>query len=132
MHLPYNKNIKERSRELRNVSTLGEVLLWKELRSKQVKGYQFNRQKTLVNFIADFYCKPLHLVIEIDGSRHEGKEQHDKDRDMELQKLGVTVLHFTDQEVKINLRGVLMAVENWIEIHSNGKSLRQKAGGLAA
>ncbi len=107
-------------------------MLWKQLRCKQVKGFQFNRQKPLGNFIADFYCKPFHLVIEIDGSSHEGKEQHDKDRDMELQKLGITVLHFTDQEIKTNLRGVLMAVEDWIEMHSNGKSLRQKAGGLAA
>lgn len=113
--LPYNKNLKQRSRDLRNQSTLSEVLLWKHLRARQMKGFQFNRQKPLGKFIADFYCKPLNLVIEIDGGSHEGKEQYDADRDTELQKLGLTVLHLTDQEVKQNMRGVLMRIEQWIE-----------------
>lgn len=85
-----------------------------------MKGFQFNRQKPLENFIADFYCKQLNLVIEIDGSSHEGKEQYDKDRDIELQILGLTILHFSDQEIKRNLRGVLMQIEEWI--NSNSKS----------
>lgn len=113
--LPYNKNLKQRSRDLRNESTLSEVLLWKYLRARQIKGFQFNRQKPLGKFIADFYCKQLNLVIEIDGNSHEGKEQYDADRDIELQKLGLTVLHFTDHEVKKNMRGVLMRIEEWIE-----------------
>lgn len=119
-YLPYNTDLKQRSRDLRNQSTLSEVLLWKHLRAKQMKGFQFNRQKPLENFIADFYCKQLNLVIEIDGSSHEGKEQYDKDRDIELQKLGLTILHFSDQEIKRNLRGVLMQIEEWI--NSNSKS----------
>ena len=80
-----------------------------------MKGFQFNRQKPLGNFIADFYCRPLALVIEIDGSSHEGKEQYDEDRDTELQKLGITILHFTDQEVKRNIRGVLEQIEAFID-----------------
>ncbi|MEW5799212.1 MAG: DUF559 domain-containing protein [Bacteroidota bacterium] len=113
--LPYNKNLKQRSRDLRNESTLSEVLLWKYLRARQMKGFQFNRQKPLGILIADFYCKQLNLVIEIDGNSHEGKEQYDADRDIDLQKLGLTVLHFTDHEVKKNMRGVLMRIEEWIE-----------------
>jgi very-short-patch-repair endonuclease len=116
-YLPYNKNLKLRSRNLRNHSTLGEVLLWKQLRAKKLMGYQFNRQKPLGNFIADFYCKALDLVIEVDGSSHEGKEQYDKDRDSELQRLGLTILHFTDQEMRKNLRGVVAAIERWVEAH---------------
>ncbi len=85
-----------------------------------MKGFQFNRQKPLGKFIVDFYCKQLKLVIEIDGSSHEGKELYDADRDVELQKHGLTVLHVTDQEVKKNIRGVLMQSEAWID--SNGKS----------
>jgi len=113
--LPYNKNLKQRSRDLRNQSTLSEVLLWKHLRARQMKGFQFNRQKPLKNFIVDFYCKQLNLVVEIDGSSHEGKEQYDEDREIELSKLALTFLRFTDQEVKTNIRGVLMQIEHWIE-----------------
>ena len=120
--LPYNKNLKDRSRNLRNRSTLSEVLLWKHLRAGQMKGLQFNRQKPLGHFIADFYCKPLNLVIEIDGSSHEGKEQYDADRDTELQKLGLTVLHIADQEVKQNMCEVLMRIEGWIESNSPKES----------
>jgi hypothetical protein len=46
-HLPYNQNLKEFSRKLRNNSTLGEMLLWKQLRAGKMKGYTFNRQKPL-------------------------------------------------------------------------------------
>ena len=66
-YLPYNKDLKAFSRHLRNNSTLGEVLLWMQLRAGQLKGYKFNRQKPLGNYIVDFYCKRLNLVIEVDG-----------------------------------------------------------------
>ncbi len=114
-YLPYNKNLKQRSRELRNESTLSEILLWKRLRARQMRGFQFNRQKPLGNFIADFYCKPLNLVIEVDGSSHEGRQEYDRDRDIELQKLGLTVLRFPDLDVRKNIRGVLKAIEEWIK-----------------
>jgi very-short-patch-repair endonuclease len=114
-YLPYNKNLKDRSRHSRNGSTLSEILLWKCLRVRQVKGYQFNRQKPLGRFIADFYCKSLGLVIEIDGGSHIGKEQYDRDRDVELQKLGITVLHILDSDVKKDMRNVLARIESRIE-----------------
>jgi very-short-patch-repair endonuclease len=63
----------------------------------------------------DFYCKPLDLVIEVDGSSHEGREEYDRDRDIELQKLGLTVLRFPDIDVRKNIRGVLKVIERWIE-----------------
>lgn len=114
-YLPYRKNLKQYSRNLRNKSTLGEIILWKCLRARHMKGFQFNRQKPLGRFIADFYCKPLKLVIEVDGSSHQGREEYDRDRDIELQKLGLTVLRFSDIDVRKNIRGVLKAIETWIE-----------------
>jgi very-short-patch-repair endonuclease len=69
-YLPYNKNFRHFSRKLRNNSTLEEILLWKQLRAGHMKGYTFNRQKPLNNYIVDFYCKPLKLVIEVDGGYH--------------------------------------------------------------
>jgi len=78
-HIPYNKNLKDFSRKLRNNQTLGETLLWMELQKKQMRGYQFNRQKPLGNYIVDFYCKKLSLVIEIDGGSHDFEEIMVKD-----------------------------------------------------
>ena len=54
--IPYNANLKQLVRKLRNDSTLGEILLWKELSGKKFFGYDFHRQKPLLNYIADFYC----------------------------------------------------------------------------
>ena len=60
-YIPYNKNLKEFSHKLRNNSTLSEVLLWDYLQAGKMLGYKFNRQKPLLNYIVDFYCKPLNF-----------------------------------------------------------------------
>ena len=114
-HIPYDKNLKEFSRTLRNNSTLSEIILWKCLRTKQMKGYTFNRQKPLLNYIVDFYCKPLKLVIEIDGDSHNNKYEADLKRQKELESYGLFFLRFDDKEVKTDLNNVLRSIEIWIE-----------------
>ena len=102
---------------MRNKSTLAEVLIWKALKGKQVKGYDFHRQKPIDKFIVDFYCHDLSLAIEIDGSSHDEKIEQDQERQERLEALGVHFLRFTDQEVKRNLHGVVMTIEEWIDAH---------------
>ena len=58
--------MKELAKILRKNSSLGEIMLWKELRGKQMLGYEFQRQKPLGKYIVDFYCAALRLAIEID------------------------------------------------------------------
>ena len=76
----YDPKLKERSRELRRNATFTERLLWKYLRVGQLNGYRFLRQKPIDEFIVDFYCKSLQLVIEIDGVSHNDKQRYDKRR----------------------------------------------------
>jgi very-short-patch-repair endonuclease len=111
-YLPYNKNLKEFSGELRNESTLGEVLLWKKLRAKQL-GYAFNRQKPLLDYIADFYCKPLNLVIEVDGKSHATIEKGERDarKEEDLKSLGVEILRFTEKEVRYSMNDVIRCIQ---------------------
>jgi len=73
-YIKYNPKLKERARELRKNSTPSEIELWKSLRGAQLHGYTFNRQKPLDEFIVDFYCRKLGLVIEIDGDSHDAKQ----------------------------------------------------------
>ena len=75
--------------KLRKNSTLSEVLLWEQLKNKQLIGYDFHRQKPIDEFIVDFYCPKLKLVIEIDGESHDGKIQEDKTREEKLKSLGL-------------------------------------------
>ena len=114
--LPYNKNLKEFSRKLRNNSTLGEILLWQKLRAGSLKNYTFNRQKPLGRYIVDFYCKPLKLVIEIDGSYHFEEEQKviDKHRQTILEGMGLSFLRFSEQQVRRDMDVVLKRLENYI------------------
>ena len=123
--IPYNKNLKEFSRELRNESTLGEVLLWKKLRAKQL-GYIFNRQKPLLNYIADFYCKSLNLVIEIDGKSHATIEKGERDvrKEGDLKILGLEILRFTEKQVRYSMNDVIRCIQVKIsEIEEKSKNV---------
>lgn len=111
----YNPKLKALSRELRNNSTLSEVLLWNQLKARKMKGYQFMRQKPIGNYIVDFYCSKLSLIIEIDGESHAYKSQEDLTRQKELEALGLSFLRFYDSDVKKNLDGVLKAIRYWID-----------------
>lgn len=115
MKVCYNSGMKIRSRELRNNSTLSEVLLWNELKARKMRGYQFMRQKPIENYIVDFYCSKLKLIIEIDGEIHNYKFEEDRLRQRKLESLGLSFLRFTDLEVKKNMYNVLRTIEGWIE-----------------
>lgn len=114
MKIYYNQNLKRRSRDLRNNSTLAEVLLWNELKGRKIFGYQFSRQKPILKYIVDFYCSKLKLVIEIDGISHAAREEEDADRQEKIENLGINFLRFTDDEIKSNLDGVLNIIKEWI------------------
>ncbi len=90
-------------------------MLWNQLRKKQVKGYDFHRQKPMDNYIVDFFCSELMLAIEVDGESHYGNEERDEVRQKRLEKLGVSVLRFDDLEVRHNLDIVVKKIEEWIE-----------------
>ena len=113
--LPYNTTLKTFSRQLRNHSTLGEILLWQQLRAAQT-GYTFNRQKPLDRYIVDFYCKPLKLVIEVDGAYHFETSQKVKDaeRQQVLQNIGLSFLRFEDEAVKKDMPVVLQKIADYI------------------
>lgn len=113
--IPYNPKLKQRARDLRNNSTLAEVLLWNQIKGRQMKGYQFLRQKPLDNYIVDFFCYELMLAIEIDGDSHVEKVEYDEKRQRRLEGLGVRFLRFYDNDVKGNMDGVLKRIESWIE-----------------
>lgn len=80
-----------------------------------MRGYDFDRQRPIDNYIVDFYCKDLFLAIEIDGESHYGNTERDKKRDRRLKELGVTVLRFDDLDVRHQLDKVLEAIEKWID-----------------
>jgi very-short-patch-repair endonuclease len=122
--LPYNSNLKILARQLRNNSTLSEVLLWQNIKGKSYD-YEFHRQVPIDEFIVDFYCHELKLAIEIDGSTHDYNFDHDENRQKKLESFGITFIRFNDIDVKCNINDVLKALEITIlEIEKGGKITR--------
>jgi len=117
LHIQYNNTAKERGRALRKQGILGEVLLWEKLRRRQMRGYQFNRQKPLDKYIVDFYCRKLDLVIEVDGASHQADKSHlaDLNRESALRAMGLSVLRFSEKEVRYQMPDVLERISQWIE-----------------
>jgi len=87
-----------------------------ELKGKQVYGYDFQRQKPLLNYIVDFYCNELELVIELDGYSHQFEEVviKDENKEAELKKYGLTILRFDDDEIMKDMNNVLRTIEQYI------------------
>ncbi|HNW98332.1 MAG TPA: endonuclease domain-containing protein [Bacteroidales bacterium] len=90
--------------------------MWCELlRAKKMRGYQFLRQRPVDSYIADFMCKNLNLIIEIDGYSHLFKHEKDIERDKNLKQLGFSILRFSEQQVKYDIDNVSAEIENYID-----------------
>ncbi|MBP9803188.1 MAG: DUF559 domain-containing protein [Candidatus Pacebacteria bacterium] len=99
--LPYNKNLVSVARELRKNQTEAEIKFGAFIKNCDFfKKYKFTTQKLLDNFIVDFYCSKLLLVIEIDGEVHNFQKERDKERDnILIQKYGFKIIRFTNKEI---------------------------------
>jgi len=110
------RRIKERARLLRNSMTPYENILWQRIRKKRLSGILFRRQHPINRFIVDFYCHEARLVIEIDGEIHylEENKEHDENRTFELNKLGLKVIRFNNEEIEGRINKVLEILEEVI------------------
>jgi very-short-patch-repair endonuclease len=117
----YNKNLRQYSEQLRNNSTLAEVILWNEILKGRKLGYQFYRQRLILNYVGDFFCKELKLVIETDGVTHleEDVKRKDKEKQENLFSHGYTILRFKDEEVVGELERVRERIKLWIKDYEN-------------
>ena len=110
--LPYNPKLKDYSRQMRVYGEKSEAILWKYLKAKGV-GFAFNRQKPILNYIADFYCKELEVVVEIDGAAHfaSDAQKKDEERDRQMKVLGLRVIRVMDEDVRRNPERVAWYIE---------------------
>ena len=117
-NLFYNKNLQPNANALRKSMTKAEACLWKYvLKARNMDGYQFRRQRPVLDYIADFMCKELMLIIEVDGITHHFNDTflNDQKRQKELEEYGFTILRFKDEDVLKNIEGVRFEIFNVIE-----------------
>jgi len=119
--LPYNKNLTLLARENRKNPTQAESKIWHEiLCKKQFARYKFLRQKPISNYIVDFYCADLQLVIEIDGDSHAETLEYDAERSKILNAYGLTVIRYNNNDVLKNIMGVYDDLARRIQTDKDG------------
>jgi very-short-patch-repair endonuclease len=101
------------ARQLRRTITPAEKNLWSALRNRILGGYKFRRQHPVREFVVDFFCPERELVIEIDGGIHQKKsvKERDENRTAELERMGLRVIRFTNEEVMNDIEEVLKKIE---------------------
>ncbi|ROI09354.1 DUF559 domain-containing protein [Chryseobacterium sp. H3056] len=115
--LPKNKELLARSRSLRKGYILSQVIFWKAVRNKNFFEIDFDRQRIIGNYIVDFYIKSLGVVIEIDGSSHNDKEEYDDKRQQFLESLNLKVYKISDFRIKNDFANVMKELEDYIIVH---------------
>jgi very-short-patch-repair endonuclease len=105
------------AKRLRGRMTQAEILMWDMLKNKQVRGYKFRRQHPVHQFIVDFYCHELKLIIEIDGKYHESEEQIELDysRTELLQFQGLREIRFTNEAIINDISSVIKMIEEQMD-----------------
>lgn len=99
---------RDKRRELRRTSPRAERLMWQQLRDRRLGGWKFRRQYGIAHYVADFYCVECRLVVELDGSSHEGEDaaEYDLNRQNYFQSLGFRVVRFQNEDIYNNISSV--------------------------
>jgi len=107
---------KQIARSLRLRMTDAEHRLWFRLRRKQLHGVQFYRQKSLGEYVVDFYAPAVGLVVEVDGGQHfeETAMQADARRTDVLHNMGLQVLRFDNRQVLLETEAVVEAIWQFV------------------
>jgi very-short-patch-repair endonuclease len=102
------------ARRLRKDQTLAEKRLWEQLRNRQLEGYKFVRQSAVGPYIADFLCREMSFIIEVDGATHSTDDEilFDQKRTRHLNDLGYHVFRISNDEVLNGMGEVLILIRD--------------------
>ena len=102
------------AKQLRQNQTPQEQKLWNIIRNHKFNNLKFKRQQPIGQYIVDFLCKDIKLIIEIDGGQHNTKENilADEERTKFLESKGYKVIRFWNNEIDNNIEGVYLELEN--------------------
>ena len=110
------KELRRKARDLRNKMTKAEIIFWSRLRMRQIEGLKFRRQQPILDYIADFYCHDLKLIIEIDGEIHSVPEiaKSDKTRYKILKNSGYNIIRFSNHKIETDLDSSVLKLKSFI------------------
>lgn len=111
LYLGASKELRKTATEFRKEMTEAEAIFWNRVRNRNLCGKKFRREHPLFKFIVDFYCPEKKLVVEIDGKIHDFQKEYDERRTYELEKFGIKVLRFANEDILNNIENVLEEVK---------------------
>ena len=104
------------ARNLRKQPTREEDVLWGHLRGSRFHGAKFRRQVPFDRYVVDFYCQASKLVVELDGKQHEWFSEYDAGRTEALERMGVRVIRFSNDEIRDDLDAVLDRIRDELRL----------------
>ncbi|MFZ4521937.1 MAG: endonuclease domain-containing protein [Bacteroidales bacterium] len=112
LHLNAKDELFHKAHDLRHSMTDAEKVLWDKIRNRKLQGLKFRRQHPIHFYIADFYCHEKKLIVEVDGGIHldAAVKEHGENRTAELDRLGITVIRFTNEQIFEHLDNVLKEI----------------------
>jgi very-short-patch-repair endonuclease len=134
-HAVVGERQRGRAKQLRQTMTRAETLLWRYLKANRIDALGFRRQVPLRNYIADFVCFSIKLIVELDGESHDFEERQkaDQNRDAFFAAEGFQVLRFTNEQVMSNLEGVVEVIRQTANSRASGSppfpTLPHRGGG---
>src|SRR5258708_1535843 len=134
-HAVISNQQRGRAKQVRQTMAGGETLLWRYLKASRIDGLGFRRQTPIQNYIADFVCFSAKLIVELDGESHDFEERQkaDQRRDAFFTSEGFHVLRFTNDQVTLNLEGVVEVIRQTASSCASGlplsPALPHKGGG---
>lgn len=118
------RSLVDLARNQRQERTPATARMWSMLRGRHLEGLKFRREHQIANYIVDFYCLELKLVIELDGQQHFDYSAIEADarRTEALQRMGCTVIRFENVDVVENPK---IVVEQILRIVQELRKLRR-------
>ena len=102
------------AKDLRRTATAAEMILWERLRDRRFNGLKFRRQKPIGRYIVDFYCAEKKLVIELDGSSHDNKQEYDNWRDEAMRTGQLHIIRISNDQIMSDLDKTLCDLKTCI------------------
>jgi 5-methyltetrahydrofolate--homocysteine methyltransferase len=109
--------LKEFAEKNRKNPTASELILWEQLKSKNLGKYKFRRQHIIGQYITDFICLSENLIIEVDGGIHQLPENQESDeiRTDWLRNQGFRVIRFNNEEIVNEIDKVINKILNTVK-----------------
>jgi len=116
LHLDAESHLIRKAQYLRKQETMAEKILWDKLKNRKCGDLKFRRQHPIHYYVADFYCHEERLIIEVDGEIHSvlSIKEHDKNRTAELNRYGIRILRFSNEQVINNTQEVVKAIIEFV------------------